>query len=172
MSQNLITNPLRLSQPAGAALAYLGIKGSIPLWHGVQGCTAFAKILMLGHFREPVPYQTTAMGHNEVVMGGEGNLLAAINNLKNDGELIAVLTTGVSETSGCDLQGILRQARNQHPGLALVGVDTPDFQGSLETGYKKAVKALIKEFVAPHAPMARQVAMLVGPYFTPKEVGR
>ncbi|MDX2470730.1 MAG: nitrogenase iron-molybdenum cofactor biosynthesis protein NifN [SAR324 cluster bacterium] len=172
MSKNLITNPLRLSQPAGAALAYMGIRGAVPLWHGVQGCTAFAKILMLGHFREPVPYQTTAMGHGEIVMGGEANIFEAIKNIKDEAELVALLTTGVSETSGCDIQGILIEARDLHPTTNMVGVSTPDFQGSLETGYAKAVKALIKQFVKPAAEVEKQVAVLIGPYFTPAEVGK
>ncbi len=172
MSTNLITNPLRLSQPAGAALAYMGIKGAVPLWHGVQGCTAFAKILMLGHFREPVPYQTTAMGHGEIVMGGEANIFEAIKNIKDEAELVALLTTGVSETSGCDIQGILTEARELHPKTNMVGVSTPDFQGSLETGYAKAIKALLKQFVKPMDKLSRQVAVLIGPYFTPAEVGK
>jgi nitrogenase molybdenum-iron protein alpha/beta subunit len=54
-------NPLKQSQPLGAALAYLGVKGIMPLFHGSQGCTAFAKVMLVRHFREAIPLSTTAM---------------------------------------------------------------------------------------------------------------
>ena len=38
-------NPLKSSTPLGAALAFLGIEGAVPLFHGSQGCTSFALVL-------------------------------------------------------------------------------------------------------------------------------
>lgn len=35
----VIVNPLKQSQTLGAALAFLGLKGMMPLLHGSQGCT-------------------------------------------------------------------------------------------------------------------------------------
>ncbi|MGZ8372187.1 MAG: nitrogenase component 1, partial [Rhodoplanes sp.] len=32
-------NPLKSSQPLGAAFAFLGVEGAMPLFHGSQGCT-------------------------------------------------------------------------------------------------------------------------------------
>ena len=57
-------NPLKMSQPIGAALAFLGLDKCMPLMHGSQGCTAFGLVLFVRHFREAIPLQTTAM--NEV----------------------------------------------------------------------------------------------------------
>jgi nitrogenase molybdenum-cofactor synthesis protein NifE len=37
----LAVNPLKASQPIGAALAFLGLRGRFPMLHGSQGCTAF-----------------------------------------------------------------------------------------------------------------------------------
>lgn len=42
----LTVNPLKQSQALGASLAFLGLKGTIPLFHGSQGCTAFAKVVL------------------------------------------------------------------------------------------------------------------------------
>ncbi|MEO1561782.1 MAG: nitrogenase component 1, partial [Cyanobacteria bacterium J06632_19] len=56
----VIVNPLKQSQPLGATLAFLGLKGMIPLLHGSQGCTAFAKVILVRHFREAIPLSTTA----------------------------------------------------------------------------------------------------------------
>ena len=57
----LAVNPLKVSQPMGATLAFLGLARAIPLMHGAQGCTAFGKVFFANHFREPIPLQTTAM---------------------------------------------------------------------------------------------------------------
>ena len=40
----LSVSPLKTSQTVGGALAFLGIARSMPLMHGSQGCTAFAKV--------------------------------------------------------------------------------------------------------------------------------
>jgi nitrogenase molybdenum-iron protein alpha/beta subunit len=67
-------NPLKQSQPLGAALAFLGIQGAMPLFHGSQGCTAFAKVLLVGHFQEAIPLATTAMSEVTTVLGGDDNV--------------------------------------------------------------------------------------------------
>jgi nitrogenase molybdenum-iron protein alpha/beta subunit len=64
-------NPLKLSQPLGAALAFLGIKGALPLFHGSQGCTAFAKVMLVRHFREAIPLATTALTEIATILGGQ-----------------------------------------------------------------------------------------------------
>ena len=38
-------NPLKLSPALGGALAFLGVERCLPLFHGTQGCTAFALVL-------------------------------------------------------------------------------------------------------------------------------
>ena len=63
-------NPLKMSQPIGGALAFMGIKGCMPLLHGSQGCTSFGLVLFVRHFREAIPMQTTAMSEVATVLGG------------------------------------------------------------------------------------------------------
>ena len=46
-ARSVSVNPLKSSAPLGAAMAYLGVADSIPLFHGSQGCTAFALVLDL-----------------------------------------------------------------------------------------------------------------------------
>lgn len=171
MSKNLITNPVKLSQPAGATLAFMGIKGAIPLWHGVQGCSAFAKILLIQHFREPMPFQTTALTQPAVIMGGDENIFEALEVIKKDAKFIGLLTTGVVETSGVDLGGIVKKYKNENPDAKIVSVNTPDYEGSLETGYVKACAAVLKEIAQPKQnPQKKRAAIFIGPYITPGEV--
>lgn len=164
-------NPIKLSQPAGAALAFMGVKGCVPLWHGSQGCTAFAKILFIQHFREPMPFQTTALTHTTVVMGGDTNAAEAMDNVRSGAKIIGLLTTGVTETSGADVARIAKAAVADNPGVPVVAVSVPDFEGSLQTGYVKACKAMLDILARPRiAPRRKQVAVFAGPYVTPGEV--
>ncbi|EQD64548.1 nitrogenase iron-molybdenum cofactor biosynthesis protein NifN, partial [mine drainage metagenome] len=61
-------NPLKMSQPIGAALAFLGLDACMPALHGSQGCTAFGMVLFVRHFRENIPLQTTAMNEATTIL--------------------------------------------------------------------------------------------------------
>ncbi len=67
-------NPLKSSQPLGAAFAFLGVEGAVPLFHGSQGCTSFALVLFVRHFKEAIPLQTTAMDEVATILGGADHL--------------------------------------------------------------------------------------------------
>lgn len=180
-------NPLKLSQPLGAALAFLGLKGIIPLFHGSQGCTAFAKVLLVRHFREAIPLATTAMTEVATILGGEDNIEQAILTLveKNKPESIGLLTTGLTETRGEDMVGILKSIRQRHPELdylPIIYVSTPDYIGAMQDGYAAAVEAIVSTeygvFVEPDSPPHNvaeirtrpQVTVLAGSALSPGDV--
>ena len=75
-------NPLKSSQPLGAAFAFLGVEGAMPLFHGGQGCTSFALVLFVRHFKETIPLQTTALDEVATILGGADHLEEALLNLK------------------------------------------------------------------------------------------
>lgn len=147
----LAINPLKVSQPVGAILAFLGIDQAIPMLHGSQGCSAFAKVFFVRHFREPIPLQTTAMDQTTTVMGADDNVTRGLETIidKRRPRMIGVATTGLSETQGSDIQRLIKSFRQQHPDdpTALVPVVTPDYSGGLETGYALAVEAMIRHLV-------------------------
>ena len=74
-SKPLATQPIKSGQPLGAILGALGLERAIPLIHGAQGCSAFAKIFFIQHFHEPVPLQSTAMDPITTVMGSDDNII-------------------------------------------------------------------------------------------------
>ena len=76
-------NPLKMSQPIGGALAFMGLRGAMPLLHGSQGCTSFGLVLFVRHFKEAIPLQTTAMSEVATVLGGLENVEQAIVNIYN-----------------------------------------------------------------------------------------
>ncbi|MBE9046083.1 nitrogenase iron-molybdenum cofactor biosynthesis protein NifN [Pleurocapsales cyanobacterium LEGE 10410] len=146
--KSVAVNPLKQSPPLGAALAFLGLKGIVPLFHGSQGCTAFAKVLLVRHFREAIPLATTAMTEVTTILGGEENieqaLLTLVESAKPD--LIGLLTTGLTETRGDDMDGILKSIRKRHPELdylPIIFVSTPDYKGGLQDGFAAAVNSIV-----------------------------
>ncbi len=178
----LSVNPLKASQPMGGTLACLGFDRAMPMLHGSQGCTAFAKVFFVRHFREPIPLQTTAMDQASSVMGADDNVIEGIKAIaeKSNPALITVLTTGLAETQGCDVQRNLKQFREKYPQfdhIAVVVVNTPDFTGCVETGFAATVYEIIKSLV-PDARSAnsypgrrqRQVNVLVSPMLTPGDL--
>ena len=152
------TNPLKSSQPLGAAFAFLGIDGAMPLFHGSQGCTSFALVLLVRHFKETIPLQTTAMDEVATILGGADHLEEAILNLKNRTKpsLIGVCTTALVETRGEDFAGdlavIRRKRAEELAGTEVVLAQTPDFDGAMEEGWSKAVVATIDGLVAAAGP--------------------
>ena len=147
-------NPLKSSQPLGAAFAFLGIDGAVPLFHGSQGCTSFALVLFVRHFKETIPLQTTAMDEVATIMGGADHLEEAIMNLKTrtKPKLIGICTTALVETRGEDFAGdlVAIKARRAEAleGTHVVLANTPDFSGSIEEGWSKAVVSMIDGIVA------------------------
>jgi nitrogenase molybdenum-iron protein NifN len=175
----LSVNPLKASQPMGGALACLGFDRAIPMLHGSQGCTAFAKVFFVRHFREPIPLQSTAMDQASSVMGADENVIEGIKAIaeKSNPALITVLTTGLAETQGCDVQRNLREFRSKYPEyehIAVVAVNTPDFTGCVETGYAATLYEIINSLVPDATSTAgkrkRQVNVLVSPMLTPGDL--
>ncbi len=175
----LTVNPLKVSQPVGGVLAFLGMQGSMPLMHGSQGCTAFAKVLFVRHYREPIPVQTTAMDQISTVMGADENLVEALATIseKSKPQVIGVLSTGLSEVQGSDIMRLVGDFRKRYPQYAdvsVVPVNTPDFVGGLESGFAAAVTAMINrlvpEQVVANAAASLRVNLLVGPSLTPGDL--
>src|ERR1035437_2759675 len=123
-SKALAVNPLKASQPVGAALAFLGLKNAVPMLHGSQGCTACGKVFFVRHFREPIPLQTTAMDQVSTVMGADENVIEGLRTIceKSKPEIIGLATTGLSETQGSDIRRLVKLFREAHPQFPYVGV--------------------------------------------------
>lgn len=173
-------NPLKSSTPLGAALAFLGVEGAVPLFHGSQGCTAFAMVLAVRHFKEAIPLQTTAMNEASSVLGGAENLEEALLNLHSrmKPRFIGVASTALVETRGEDFQGELKsilQKRTELADTPVVFASTPDFDGALEDGWAKATVAIIEALVEPQPPSAAATAghainVLVGVHQTAADI--
>jgi len=171
-------NPLKMSQPIGGALAFMGLKGCMPVLHGSQGCTSFGLVLFVRHFREAIPLQTTAMNEVATILGGLDNIEQAILNIvkRANPDIIGICSTGVTEVKGDDVDGYLKLVRKRHPELAdlgLVYVSTPDFTGAFQDGFAKTVTAIIEAFVPEEIPTRRapqRLNVLAGCHLTPGDI--
>jgi nitrogenase molybdenum-iron protein NifN len=116
------------------------------------------------------------------VMGADGNVVEGLKTLceKSRPDLIGVPTTGLAETQGADIRMAVGMFRDKYPGfdaIPVVPVSTPDFTGSMESGYGLALKAIIEELV-PTVQAAgtkpgrrqRQVNVLAGSHLTPGDL--
>lgn len=176
--KHCMVNPLKMSQPIGAALAFMGVENSMPLLHGSQGCTSFGLVLFVRHFREAIPLQTTALSEVTSVMGGFNNVEQALVNIaaRTKPAFIGICSTGISEIKGDDLNGFLKAIRASHPELdsiALIDVSTPDFEGSFENGWAAAVTRMIEELVdtpLSTARFTRRINVLPGSQITPGDI--
>jgi nitrogenase molybdenum-iron protein NifN len=172
-------NPLKMSQPIGGALAFMGVDGAMPLLHGSQGCTSFGLVLFVRHFREAIPLQTTAMSEVATILGGFENVEQAVLTIagKTNPALIGICSTGVTETKGDDVVGHIRLIRQRHPELdhiAIVYVSTPDFKDAFQDGWSKAVISMVEQLVLPTPPetprIKTQVNVLPGCHLTPGDL--
>lgn len=169
-------NPLKMSQPLGGTLAFLGLANCMPIQHGSQGCTAFGLVLLVRHFREAIPLQTTAMNEVTTIMGGMDNIAQALVNINNRAkpEIIGLCTTGLTETKGEDVHGDLKTIRKRHPELAnlpIVFVDTPDFKDAFQDGWAKTVARIVEELVEKsEQTIPGQVNLLPGSHLTAADI--
>jgi len=142
----LQVNPIKHSQPMGAALAFMGIQNCLPLMHASQGCASYTKVFYTRHFNEPIAvYNTSVSDITAVLDGGDYSILMAIENITKKNktmkpELIGLHTTGLTETKGDDVRGV-----GTHIEIPYCYVNTPDYEGGMESGWALSVKALIEQ---------------------------
>lgn len=142
----LQVNPIKHSQPMGATLAYLGVKGCLPLMHSAQGCASYTKVFFTRHFNEPIAIHNTSVSDITAVLdGGDYSILMAIENIQNKEKnmkpsMIGLHTTGLTETKGDDVRGV-----GTHIEIPYVFVNTPDYEGGLESGWALTVTAMIEQ---------------------------
>lgn len=167
--REVVINPLKHSMSMGAAMAFQGIDRTLVVMHGAQGCNFLGKVLLTGHFHEPVSLIGSKLFVEDVVMGSDeqlrNTLMEAIQ--KDNPDVVAVLTTGLSEVRGEDLAPVVRDVPTDSTVLL---VPTPDYRGGLEEGYNLAVSVLA-DLVQPAPHRDGLVNVLCSSALTPGDIG-
>jgi nitrogenase molybdenum-cofactor synthesis protein NifE len=174
-----VINPLKHSQTIGAAVAFQGIHRALPIIHGAQGCTFLAKVLLTKHFREPIALASTKLFTEDVVMCGEENTVGVVEGFveKNHPDIIGVLTSGLSEVKGDDINSAVEKMRasvkNNGQRCEIIAVSTPDYEGGLETGYANAVGSVLEDIAdtgeTRGLSAGRRINVLAGSHLTPSD---
>lgn len=168
-------NPQKNSPALGATMAYLGIDNMLGLLHGAQGCSTFIRLQLSRHYKESIALNATAMSEDTAIFGGWENLKKGIGRVieKFHPEVVGVMTSGLTETMGDDVQSAIVQFRLEHPESAhipIIHASTPDYCGSLQEGYAAAVEAIVATLPEAGETVANQVNLLPGAHLTPADV--
>ncbi len=150
-------NPSKMCQPMGAVQALLGVKDTMPLIHGSQGCSTYMRFQLTRHFREPIEVASTSMSEKTVIYGGEFNLMKALKNIteKQSPSMIAVASSCLTETIGEDMAAIIEKFKDANLDKNLpviVPVSTPSYVESHVEGYNRTIKALVEHLATSSVP--------------------
>ncbi|MBV5338354.1 MAG: bifunctional nitrogenase iron-molybdenum cofactor biosynthesis protein NifEN [Deltaproteobacteria bacterium] len=168
-------NPQKNSPALGATMAYLGINNMLGLLHGAQGCSTFIRLQLSRHYKESIALNATAMSEDSAIFGGWENLKKGIGRVieKFGPEVVGVMTTGLTETMGDDVNKIIQEFRVEHPehdAVPIVWASTPDYCGSLQEGYATTVEAIVTSLPEGGDVITDQVNLLPGAHLTPADV--
>ncbi len=168
-------NPQKNSPALGATMAYLGIDNMLGLLHGAQGCSTFIRLQLSRHYKESIALNATAMSEDSAIFGGWENLKKGIGRVieKFKPQVVGVMTSGLTETMGDDVQSAIVHFRQENPDVAhipIIHASTPDYCGSLQEGYAAAVEAIVNSLPQAGEPVTDQVNLLPGAHLTPADV--
>jgi nitrogenase molybdenum-iron protein alpha/beta subunit len=149
-------------------MALQGVDRAAVVHHGAQGCAFLGKVLLTKHFREPIALISTKVFSEDLVLGGPELIAAAVRDVveKQKPDLVAALSSGLSEVKGDDPESALRGIDTG--SAAIICIRTPDYAGGLEEGFAAAATSLLA-LAMPGTRDARRVNILAGPGLTPAD---
>ncbi len=168
-------NACKMCAPLGAAVAFRGIEGCVPLVHGSQGCSTYIRRYVISHFREPIDVASSNFTESSAIFGGGDNLARALDNVTSQYApgAIGVASTCLSETMGEDVGMHLRQYRASRGAGApeIFNASTPSYRGTHVDGFHEAVYAAVAALCPPGSAVdvARGSSINVFPGFVSAE---
>lgn len=136
---------------------FSGIRNSVCLIHGPQGCTFMNRntVYNLNGYNSceiftPRIY-TTGMNEDDTIFGGNAKLEAALLEIVEDfhPEIIFVLNCCVSELTGENIDDIAESVE-ESTGIKIIPVHSAGFKGNHQAGYHDAARLLFRHFCTGH----------------------
>lgn len=144
---NMQVNPCKMCMPMGGSQALKGIKKSMTIIHGSQGCSTYIRRHISAHYNEPIDIASSSLSEEGTVYGGAKNLKAGISNLVEmyQPEVVGVLTSCLAETIGDDISRIVKEIREtgEFEGVDIIPIATPGYGGSQSEGYYAAMRSIV-----------------------------
>lgn len=157
-----IINPIFTCQPAGAQFASIGIKNSIGIVHGGQGCVMFVRLWFSQHFKESFELASSSLHEDGAVFGALHRVEQAVDVLLMrypHVKVVPIITTCSTEVIGDDVDGVVRKLnegllQEKYAGreVHLIPIHSPSFKGSHVTGYDIAVLDFVSYFAKKTEP--------------------
>jgi len=152
MSMNLVNlnvNPCKMCMPMGSVTALFGIRHSMSILHGSQGCATYIRRHMATHYNEPIDVASSALTEQGTVFGGADNLLKGIKNVIKvyNPEIIGISTTCLAETIGEDVKGIIYRFYQENPDekVKIIHVSSGGYAGTQYEGFFRALHSILSQ---------------------------
>lgn len=153
---NVNVNPCKMCMPIGAIIAFKGIEESMMILHGSQGCSAYMRTYMTGHFNEQIDVASSSLNEHGAVYGGGDNLKRALKNVIKvyNPKIVGVGTTCLAETIGEDIDRITEEfiKEEEIKNVKIVPTATPGYGGSQFEGYFTALKSILEQLAKNSIP--------------------
>jgi nitrogenase molybdenum-iron protein beta chain len=166
-----VINPIFTCQPCGAQFASIGIKDSIGIVHGGQGCVMFVRLLISQHLKESFELASSSVHEEGAVFGATRRVEEAVDVLLMRYpavRVVPIISTCSTEVIGDDIDGVcnklnegLLRGKYADREVHLIPIHTPSFIGSMITGYDLAVRDFIKHFAQKSEPNGK-INLLTG----------
>jgi nitrogenase molybdenum-iron protein beta chain len=157
-----VINPIFTCQPCGAQFASIGIKDSIGIVHGGQGCVMFVRLLISQHLKESFELASSSVHEEGAVFGATRRVEEAVDVLLMrypHVRVVPIISTCSTEVIGDDIDGVCNKLneellKEKYAGreVHLIPIHTPSFIGSMITGYDLAVRDFVKYFAKKGEP--------------------
>jgi nitrogenase molybdenum-iron protein NifN len=147
--RSVTENPCNMCMPMGAIVPFKGIKDTMVIIHGSQGCATYMRRHMAEHFNEPIDVASSSITETGTIYGGEANLKQGLDNLIRlyNPKVVGILSTCLAETIGEDIARIASvylTEKGDSLSPRLIPVSTPGYGGSHTEGYFQALLSIIQ----------------------------
>jgi len=138
-----------MCMPMGAIVPFKGIKDTMVIIHGSQGCATYMRRHMAEHFNEPIDVASSSITETGTIYGGEANLKQGLDNLIQlyNPQVVGILSTCLAETIGEDIgriAAVYQTEKGESFSPRLIPVPTPGYGGSHAEGYFQALRSIVQ----------------------------
>ncbi len=170
---HLNSNPCKMCMPLGSVTAFYGIRKSISILHGSQGCSTYIRRHMATHYNEPIDIASSSLTEEGTVFGGEKNLMIGLKNIIEvyHPEIIGVSTTCLAETIGEDVPAMIEKFYHAYPEykeIEIIPVNSPGYGGTQFEGYYRALNSILANIKMDTTP--NEYINVILPPMSPEDV--
>ena len=160
----------------GTLRYFSGIKDTVCLIHGPQGCTFFSRnaVYHLNGYNRSGAFIprifSTSFSEDDVIFGGREKLMLAIDDIVEDyhPKCIFIFSCCVSEITGEDVDGIARLQSEKY-GIRIIVLHSAGFKGDHKEGFLLACDTLFEQFCSEPSRQIPGTVNILGEFNADKQ---